>query len=194
MGPSISREERERVHDAIAAVEQRTTADLDVVVTRVSDRYSLYPIVWASSGGLLITAIVALALPEIQVRAAIAVQLALVILLTLVFNWLPIRLALVPTSVKRSHARQLAQREFAAQCLAAADDRARILFFVSTGERYVEIIADRKTHSLVSQEAWNKIVEDFVATMKAHRVASGLLAAIQGCGALLQAHHPSTGK
>jgi len=194
MRPSISHEERERIHDAIADIEQRTTADLDIVVTRVSDRYSLYPIVWASFGGLLIAGIVSLSRPEMEVRAAIAVQLALVILLTLVFNWLPIHLALVPTSVKRSHARQLAQREFAAQCLAAADNRARILLFVSTGERYVEIIADRKTHSLVPEETWDRIVKEFVAAMKTRPVASGLLAAIESCGAVLANHHPIAGE
>lgn len=194
MRPSISREERKRIHDAIGDIEQRTTADLDVVVTRVSDRYSLYPIVWASFGGLLVTGIVALARPEIEARAAIALQLALVIVLTLVFNWLPLRLALVPTNAKRSHARQLAQREFTAQCVASVDNRARILFFVSTGERYVEIIADRNTHSLVLQETWNKIVEDFVASMKANRVAKGLLTAIESCGAVLANHHPIAGE
>lgn len=194
MRSSISREERERIHDAIGDIEQRTTADLDVVVTRVSDRYSLYPIVWASFGGLLVAGIISLARPETEARAAIAVQLALVILLTLIFNWLPIRLALVPTIVKRSHARQFAQREFAAQCLAARDKRARILIFVSTGEHYVEIIADRDTHSLVPQETWDRIVKEFVATMKTRPVASGLLAAIESCGAVLATHHPIAGE
>lgn len=194
MRPSISREERRHIHDAIGDVEQRTTADLDVVVTRVSDRYSLYPIVWASFGGLLLTGIVSLARPQTEARAAIALQLALVILLTLVFHWLPIRLALVPSRVKRSHARQLAQREFAAQRLAAADNRARILLFVSTGERYVEIIADRDTHSLVPEETWDRIVKEFVATIKTRSVASGLLAAIESCGVVLANHHPIAGE
>jgi putative membrane protein len=190
MRQSITREERERIHAAIADIEQRTDADLDVLVTRICDRYSLYPIVCASFGALLVACIVALARPDVRVRDAMALQLALLIVLTLAFNWFPIRLALVPMTVKRSHARQLAHREFAAQCIAAGDEHARILFFVSTGERYVEIIADRYTHSLVSHETWDRIVEDFVTATKADQIASGLLAAIQTCGALLEAHHP----
>jgi len=194
MKAPISREERERIHDAIAKLEQRTTADLDVVVTRVSDRYALYPILWASSSALLLAGIVALVRPEMEVRLALLLQLSLVILLTLAFNLLPIRLALVPTSVKRSHAKQLAQREFAAQCLAAPDERARILIFASTGEHYVEIIADRATHALVPQKAWDRIVANFVAAVRYDRLANGLLAAIESCAAILETHRPSAAK
>ena len=191
MSPAITPEERQGIHDAIANIEQRTTADLDVVVTRVSDRYALYPVVWASFSALLIAGIVALLRPEMEVGLALLLQLSLVILLTLAFNLLPIRLALVPTSVKRSHARQLAQREFAAQCLAAPDDRARILIFASTGEHYVEIISDRATHALVPQKAWDKIVADFVAEVRSDRLATGLLTAIESCAAILETHRPS---
>lgn len=194
MRAPISHEERQRVHDLIAQLEQRTTADLDVVVTRVSDRYALYPLAWASFSALLLVGLVALVRPEIELRASLVLLLSLVVLLTLAFSMLPIRLALIPTKVKRSRAKQLAQREFAAQCLAASDARARILIFASTGERYVEIISDRATHALVSQKAWDRIVADFVAAVRTDRLATGLLAAIQSCGAILETHHPNAAK
>lgn len=194
MRAPISHDERQRVHDLIAQIEQRTTADLDVVVARVSDRYALYPLVWASVSALLLAGLVALARPEIELRAALVLLLALVIALTLAFNILPIRLALVPTKVKRSRAKQLAQREFAAQCLAASDQRARILIFASTGERYVEIIPDRATHALVSQKTWDRIVADFITAVRSDRLATGLLAAIQSCAAILETHYPSAAK
>jgi hypothetical protein len=35
-------------------------------------------------------------------------------------------------------------------------NRERILFFVSFGEHYVEIIADHDTHARVPKDVWNK--------------------------------------
>ena len=41
-------EEHQRIDAAIAAIKGDTAADLCVVVTPASDRYPLYPIMWAS--------------------------------------------------------------------------------------------------------------------------------------------------
>ena len=59
------------------------------------------------------------------------------------------------------------------------------------GERYVEIIADHQTHALAPDGAWNKIVDRFLTTVKAGRVADGVLDAIAACGAILREHHPA---
>ena len=97
----------------------------------------------------------------------------------------------MPKRVKHAHAWQLAHREFNAHVLAAPAQQHRILLFVSLGERYVEIIADHETHALAPDGTWNKIVDEFLATVKAGHVADGVLAAIAACGAILKEHHPS---
>jgi putative membrane protein len=65
-----------------------------------------------------------------------------------------------------------------------------ILFFVSLGEHYVEIIADHETHARVPSNAWNKIVSDFSAAIARSRVADGLLGPIESCGEVLNTHYP----
>ena len=111
--------------------------------------------------------------------------------LTALFDWLPIRLQLVPERVKHAHARQLAHREFAAQHARGGVQRNRILLFVSLGERYVEIIADHETYASVAGSVWDQMVSDFLATVKAGRIADGVLAAIESCGAVLRTRHPN---
>jgi len=64
------------------------------------------------------------------------------------------------------------------------------LLFVSIGERYVEIIADHETHALVPDGTWDKIVIDFLTTVKSGRIADGVLDAIAACRAVLDTHHP----
>ena len=187
---SLTDEERRRIESAIGEIERSTSAHLAVVVVPASDRYSLYPPVWGQLGALLIVGIVAAFRPGLGIRASILVQLPTMIGLTLLFDWLPIRMALVPKPIQQSHARQLANREFAARVVHGSH-RNRILCFVSLGERYVEVIADRGVHSLVPDGTWNKIVDEFLTTVKAGHVADGVLAAIAACGAILKNTHPS---
>ena len=186
-------EEHERIDAAVAAIERDTTADLCVVVTRVSDRYALYPVAAAAIAAILIGALLSLLRPATSSRAVIEIQLWSLIVLTLIFDWLPIRLRLVPDRVKHARAQQLAHREFNAHELAKPEQPHRILLFVSTGERYVEIIADHQTHALAPDGAWKKIVDRFLTTVKAGRVANGVLDAIAACGAILKTHHPAQG-
>ncbi len=186
----LTPDEYDRIDAAIAAVERNTAADLDLVVTRVSDRYSLYPLVWAALSALLITGMLAMLRPGLNARIAILIQLIILIALTLLFDWMPIRLMLVPMRIKRAQARQLARREFVAHN--GDDHRRRILLFVSLGERYVEIIADRATHALAAESVWSKIVADFLETVKSGRIADGVVAAVEACGAVLATYHPSS--
>ena len=184
-------EERQRIDAAIAAIKSDTAADLCVVVTHVSDRYPFYPITWASIGAITLGALISLVRPETASRIVIEIQLSFLIVMTLLLDWLPLRLFIVPQRVKHAHAWQLAHREFNAHTIANPNQRHRILLFVSLGERYVEIIADDETHAMAPDGAWNKIVDRFLANVKAGRVADGVLDAIASCGAILKEHHPS---
>ena len=183
--------EHQRIDAALAAIKRDTSADLNVVVTRVSDRYPLYPITWASIGAITLGALMSLFRPETASRIVIEIQLSFLIVVTLLLDWLPIRLSIVPKRVKHAHAWQLAHREFNAHVMANPNQPHRILLFVSLGERYVEIIADHETHALAPDGTWNKIVDEFLTTVKAGHVADGVLAAIAACGAILKTHHPA---
>jgi putative membrane protein len=191
MGPAavaFTSEECQRIDDAIQAIEQRTGAALDFMINRASDRYLLYPLIWAGCGALLATVLVALLWPNLDDRETIFIEISILIVLMLAFDWLPIRIWLVPMRVKHAHARQLAHRRFADHV--ANDDlhRSRILVFVSLAEHYVEIIADHATHALVAGSVWNAIVDEFVAAIRANRVAEGALVALAACGGILEGH------
>jgi len=184
-------DEHKRIGAAIKAAEQRTAADFSLVITPASDRYPLHPMVWAGFCSLTLAAVVAFIWPRIGGRSVILIQMAAMVVLNLIFDFPPIRLWLVPDRIKRARAEHLAHREFAAHVQAGGISKHRVLLFVSTGERYVEIIADHETHAMVPGGTWDKIVADFVGKVKAGRVADGVLSAIEACGAVLETHHPA---
>jgi putative membrane protein len=191
MRHALTADEQARIHAAKTAVEQRTAAELAVAVVPVSDRYPFVGLAWAAVAALVVAAIVALIAPDIELMEALAVQVVALILFALAFDWMPVRLRLVPRHLKHARARQLAHREFAAHIIGGGPHRNRLLLFVSLGERYVEILADRDTHALVPEGTWDRIVAEFLAKVKAGAVADGIIAAIDACGTVLETHHPA---
>jgi putative membrane protein len=183
--------ERGRIEAAMKSARDRTSADFALVIVPASDRYSLYPFVWAAIIALSATGIVALLHPGYSIVTGFTINAALFIALALALDWMPLRMRLVPAEVKRRYARELAHREFAVRIVAPGTHRDGVMFFVSIGERYVEILADRDTHALAPEGTWNKIVDEFLATVKAGHVADGVLHAVEACGAILEEHHPT---
>ncbi len=91
MAHALGTEDYQRIDAAVTSVERRTAAEFAVVTTRVSDRYSLYPLVWAQFAALMVTGIAALVWPRLGIRAAVLIQVPVVIALWLLFHWLPVR-------------------------------------------------------------------------------------------------------
>jgi putative membrane protein len=188
MRSALSPEEHRRIREAAAAIEERSGAKIAIVITRVSDRYALYSLAGAALGAFIVGGLAIAARPAITGRALISTQLCVLVVLIFLLDVLPIRLAMVPKRIKQAGARNLAHREFAAHLMADGPPRARILLFVSLGERYAEIIADHTTHAIAPAGTWNRIVDDLIVAIGSGRIADGVVAAIESCSAMLPAH------
>src|SRR6266852_5062736 len=99
MAHALGTEDYQRIEAAVTSVERRTAAEFAVVTTRVSDRYPLYPLVWAQFAALLVMDMAAWVCAWAGIRAAIFIQVPVAIALWLLFRWLPVRLLLVPKRV-----------------------------------------------------------------------------------------------
>jgi putative membrane protein len=190
---SLTPEERERINVVVAATERRTGAHFALIIVPTSDRYALFPVVWAAVLALSTVGVLALLRPALTIGEGFLVNAALFIVLGLVLDWLPLRLRIVPGSIKRQHARQLARREFATRIVGSAQHRNGVLFFVSLGEHHVEVLADREIHNRVAPAAWEKLVADYIAAAKADQLTDGFIAAVEACRAILEKHYPGGG-
>ncbi|MGB8363695.1 MAG: hypothetical protein ACLQUZ_08030 [Rhizomicrobium sp.] len=182
--------ERDRVAAAVAAAQARTDARFALVVVPASDRYHLYPVVWGAALAFVAAGIMALAWPHLTLRLAFSVETLVFVVASLLLEWRPLRFLVVPKRAKHEHARALAHREFAARILAHPEHGGGVLFFVSLGERYAQIIADHALHAKAGQAAWDKIVADFVTAAGQGHIAEGFVAGANACGALLATHAP----
>ena len=182
----LTAEEKTRIQAAVLEAESRTNVHLAVAVVPASDRYLLYPIAWSAVAALLAGGVLAAGWPRFALREAFAAEAIVFVVASIVLEWLPLRLGLVPRMLRRRRAQALAQREFAARILASSERRGGVLFFVSLGERYAEIIADRETNARIGATTWERILGDYITAAKSRPLADAIVAAIESCAAVLQ--------
>jgi putative membrane protein len=188
----LTREDHEAISAAIRAAEQRTSGQIVCVLAHAASDYAHVPILWAS--------VLALAVPwpfiyftEWSVQRIFLLQLAVFIVVGLVFSWMPLRLLLVPRAVRRARAHRAALEQFVVRRVAHTKQRTGVLIFVSLAERYARIIADDGIAEKVQGAEWQAAINALTGHMREGRIARGFVAAIERCGAVLAAHAPPDG-
>jgi putative membrane protein len=182
--------DRERVARAVDAACGSTAAKFVFVAVPASDHYVAFPVAWAGAVALVATGALALVKPELGIGTGFAVDAVLFVLLTLIFDWGPIRVRLVPERVKRIALHSAAHRAYAAHLMSKDDEDNGVMLFVSLAERHLEIVAEREAHAHVPAGTWDRIVAESTATMRNGRVGDGLVEAITACGRALATVFP----
>lgn len=99
-----------------------------------------------------------------------------------------LRRSLVPEAVLDLRARRRAMAAFVEEEVFDTRDRTGILLFVALFEHRVVVLGDAGINRAVRQEAWDGIVAELRAGIRAGRLADALVGAVAACGALLESH------
>lgn len=190
----ISAGERRRIEAAIREAEGKTVGELVTVIARQADDYLLIPVVYACAAAVGLPLALWLAGVYDGFLPLYLAQLGALVVLIPLLCWRPVLTRLVPQMLQRESAARLARAQFFANGLHETPERGGLLLFVSEAEHYVEIIADRGIDAKVPPGAWDAIVADFTAQVRAGKAGEGFVAAVTACGALLATHLPATGE
>lgn len=203
----LSKADKQRITAAIKKAESGTTGELVTVIVRSSDAYRYIPLLWASLIALSLPALIYLLwlwtgqLGEhanwghphpYDMAYLFIVQIAVFVVLVPLFLWQPLKMRLIPKSVKHLRASRFAYEQFFAQGLHLTKQRNGILIYVSVAERFVEILADMGINDQVEEGYWHEIIKHFVRQVREERIADGFIAAIESCGTVLAQHFPRT--
>src|SRR5262249_2063019 len=155
----VTEADGKRVADAIALAERDTTGEIVAMIAPQSSSYVYIPFLWAALAAL------AVPWPLIfwtwwPVQNIYLLQLAVFAALVLVLSHRPLRLGLVPRSVKHARAHRRAVEQFLAQNLYTSTGHTGVLIFVSVAEGFAEILADSAIHAKVAQPQWDGMVAD----------------------------------
>ena len=189
---ALSKDEKQRIKEAIAAAEAQTGGELVAVVARSADDYWDFTLAGAAVVALAVPAIALLFWPALNAFSVYEFQLEAFLGTLVLLRWPSLRQRVVPVGTQLAYARRLARAQFFIQGLHRTQARAGVLLFVSLAEHYVEIIADEGVNRHVEAQTWETIVAQFVQAVRARRTADGFIAAIEACGAQLRTHFPRT--
>ena len=185
-------DEQHQISAAIAQVERNTDAELVTVLAHRADNYSYLAIIVAAALALFTPGIIALLPFWLNAWEILIAQWLVFIVLALLLQWPPLLTRIIPGSVKRWRAANLARRQFLEQNLHHTRNHSGVLIFVSELEHYVEIIADRGIDQFVEPQQWQSIIDNFVACVRRGDTLQGFLQCVDACGELLQQHIPAT--
>lgn len=186
----LTTEEKARIAEAVRQAERSTRGELVTVIAQRSDNYTLVPWVWATLLALMLPGLLQLFDLPAPLMTAYISQVTLFVAVLLLLQWQPLKMRLVPKSLKRALARRLAREQFFTQKLHQTREGTGVLIFVSVAEHYVEILADKGINDAVPPGAWDGMVTNFVAQVKAGNTSKGFLDTIDACGNFLAKHFP----
>jgi putative membrane protein len=186
----LTQAEKQRIAEAVRQAESRTRGELVTVIAQRSDDYALIPWTWATLAALLLPGVFQLFDTQAPLGSTYLAQITLFVGTLLSLQWQPVKMRLVPKAMRHACASRLAREQFFSQKLHLTRERTGVLIFVSVAERYVEILADKGINDAVPPDAWDGIVERFVAKVKAGRTAEGFTEAVEACGNYLSTNFP----
>ena len=192
----FSEQDRERIREAIARAEQRTSGEIVPVVVPMSDRYEVA--VW--KGGA-IAASIALAVAMLFFylyegwgyawlhtgwgTAFITLGAGIIGGLAGAFVKPLKRLLAGSDDITRAVHRR-AMKAFVDEEVFATRDRTGILIFISLLEHRIEVLGDSGINKKVSSDDWIGIVERIQDGIRSGETAKGLIDGIDMCGKLLE--------
>jgi putative membrane protein len=187
----ISEADKLAIENAIAEAERSTSGEIVAVIARASGGYHYVPYLW----GAVISLIVPWPLITwtwMPVQEIYLIQLVVFAVAAAVLHYDPLRFALVPRTIMRQRAHQRAMQQFVAQDIYTTAGHTGVLLFVSTAERYAEIVVDTAIHEKVPDKEWQGIIAQLTTEIGGGRAGKGLVEAIGRIGEHLAAHFPPT--
>lgn len=192
----LSDEDRNQIREAVFSAEKRTSGEIVPYITRRSARYEIalwrgatiagaiafcvlvllsrfyqgWSLSWLYSGTSQATVIVGAALLGVVLAAYVPA----------------LRRILAGNSLLAEQVHRRALQAFVEKEVFNTRDRTGILLFVSLFEHRIEVVGDAGINQKVTQEAWSNVVLSIRDGIKTGKLAAGLVAGIDQCGALLE--------
>jgi putative membrane protein len=210
---TLSPEDRQRIAQAVAQAETKTSGEVCCVLTEEASEYREVPLAWAALAALVLPpAALAfgfrpLALSEMvsgwaaeqSSHAAREIFLALgsyaiaqAILfaaVVLVVSIPAVRRLMTPSFAKRHRVRRMARHHFAT-LVARLAEGAYVMIYVSRFDRMVEIVVSESTGKACDDATWHKAASMLSNALGRDQAGEGFVAAIGICGDELAKHFP----
>lgn len=178
----LSADQLRNIARAIATAEQKTAAEIRVVVSGTPViRHRFFPLVWAGAAALLLPWIIQFWRPMsglaiLEIQAAIFMVSALILMLPGLSD------RVVPGYVLRLRVRAAAIETFLAHGMTQTTGRSGVLIFVAGHEHMVEVVADEGIHEHPGAETWAEICALITSRAREGKLGEGIIAGVERAG------------
>ena len=181
---------RERLRRLIEEGESRSAAELVLVVADACGGYGLFALLWPALAALLAGGVLALTMPQLGAARLFLAEAALFVVLVAILQWPAALLHLVPRQVRRAHAQQIAEHQFALRVHGRTPKRTGVLLLVALAERQVFVLPDDGISAVIEPSSWSSIVDRLVAALRAGPATEAIAGALAEIMQLLERHFP----
>jgi len=202
----LSGEDLDRIAEAVASAESRTTGEIALAATGESADYSFRELFAAVIFGALAFALtlslhsgisglldrLSWHLPAWYATAACGVlSFGAMGVFFFLANVPFVDRLVVPKEDRTRAVYRRALRHFVESGVYGTHEHTGILIFISLMEREVRILADTGINGKIEQPVWNAMADKIAAGVKEGRLADALLEAIASCGDILEKNFPA---
>ena len=199
------------VSNAVSAAEHNSDGEIVTIVADHSDTYHDIAIAWATIVAFFALAAMTLfpaffqglidwALggwhPPLTANEYLTIVVLAVslkwLMMRLLLNWIPLRLALTPKRIRNARVRARATDLFRVGAEARTRAKTAVLVYLSMREHRAEIIADSAISQLVAAEKWGDAMLLLINNVRAGSPGKGMAEAVEQVGLLLAEHFPSS--
>lgn len=186
----MSDHDRKFIAESIATAEKKTSGEFVAVLAQESDHYLFFTALWAAISALIVPGVVLALGATLSLLVIYGIQLGVFIVVGTLLLWTPLKVRLVPKSLRRAHAIRAAQEQFYLLGIHRTREHSGVMLYVSAAERHVQIIADEGIHASVGETRWHEIVQLFIGEVKAGSIARAFATAINAIADEMASHYP----
>ena len=186
----ISNETKQKIEEAVFAVEKKTSSELVAVVTQKSGDYLYITMLITSVIALLVPFGLLFFAPDMEAKSVYEIQLLSFMMVLLLLNMPRVLHVLLPKTLLVKAAKLKAYETFKILGLQKTSNYQAVMIFVSLYEKYVEIIADSAVSAKIDNALWQSTVDAFLEKVKNDQFEEGYVEAIHKIGAILAEHFP----
>jgi len=187
----LTKEEKARIDEAVAAVEKQTSGEIVPMLVDASYEYHRAELIGGGSLAMGTGLLVSWAFGHESIWWFLAVFLPGFFLFQQLLRRLPgLKRLLIHPEEMTIEVREKALTSFLEQGLHETRDRTGILILISLFERRVQVLADSGINAKVPEKTWDEIVTIVTAGLKSGNACEAVCRAIGRCGELLREHFP----
>jgi putative membrane protein len=186
----LDKAQMKRVEDTIAAIEQRSAAEVVVCVVPRADDYAQARASFALVLTLLCAWAAIVAFPLWPLYWVILGQGVIWIAFYLVAGWGPLLRVLVPARVRNGAVLARTQQLFIERGVTETRDRSGVLILIAAAEHQVRVLGDRGIHAQLGADGWREHLAPLLVAMQQGRAADGLVRFLEELGEILTRHFP----